>query len=82
MKWYKVFILVAWTHSFVYISNGVVTRGDIHLAKGISLLKISKLSIEKIPAMILNFLDWQVKAIVTVPMHSLLPQTDSTVNQP
>ena len=33
MKWYKVFILVAWIHCFVYISNGVVTRGCnfIHL---------------------------------------------------
>ena len=25
------FILVAWIHCFVYISNGVVTRGYIHL---------------------------------------------------
>ena len=30
MKWYKVLILVAWIHCFVYISNGVVTRGYIH----------------------------------------------------
>ena len=31
MKWYNMFILVAWIHCFVYISNGVVTRGYIHL---------------------------------------------------
>ena len=27
---YNVFILVAWIHCFVYISNSVVTRGYIH----------------------------------------------------
>ena len=31
MKWYNVFILVAWMHCFVYISNGVVTGWYIHL---------------------------------------------------
>ena len=29
MKWYNVFILVAWIHCFAYISNGIVTRGYI-----------------------------------------------------
>ena len=40
---------------------------------------IYRLSIEKIPAVICKFLDWPVKAIVTVQMHSLLEQTDSRV---
>ena len=30
MKWYNVFILVAWIHCFVNISKGLVTRGYIH----------------------------------------------------
>ena len=32
MKRYDVFILVAYIHSFVYISNGVVTMGYVHVA--------------------------------------------------
>ena len=37
------------------------------------------LSVEEIPAIICKFLNLPVKAIVRVPMHSLLEQTDSTV---
>ena len=40
---------------------------------------IYRLSIETNPAVICKFLDWPVKAIVTVQMHSLLEQTDSRV---
>ena len=31
MKLYKVFTVVAWIDCFVYISNGAVNRGYIHL---------------------------------------------------
>ena len=37
----------------------------------------TRLSDEKISAVICKFLDWPVKAIVTVRMYRLLEQTDS-----
>ena len=48
MKWYKVFILVAWIHCFVYISNGGVTRGYIHLVAIIFILESMLLQVVQI----------------------------------
>ena len=42
------FILVAWIHCFVYISNGGVTRGYIHLVSIIFILESMLLQVVQV----------------------------------
>ena len=48
MKWYIVFILVAWMHCFVYSSNGEVARGYIHFVFIIFILESMLLQVVQV----------------------------------
>ena len=56
MKKYKVFILFAWIHCFVYISNGVATRVYIHLVFIIFVLESMVLQVVQVELLLVVLL--------------------------